>query len=204
MAIKDKEGRWLNRNGKAISPTTIDTVTKRRDATVEKIVARARKLRAHMQKQKYLMQKDIDKYYEYLQKSAKAKDFTDSKGNASLIDYAGLKKVKIGISDVFEYDERLQIAKSLMDEVALEKANDDEELVSMINVAFGVDSKGRPNRTMLTRLTKVKSKDPRWKRACELIRESEDIIGSRQYLNIQERTERGGEFKTINFNFSSL
>lgn len=204
MSAKTKNGSWINRNGNAVNPKLIDPVAKRRDRVVERIIKKAEKLESMMLKVKQEIFNEVETYMNYIQKKSGAEE-VDTKGNITLSDYSSLKKVKIQINEMLEFDERLNVAKQLIDECLTEWASDAaEELKAIVAEAFNVDKKGKVNKFMLFRLKKIRVKHPKWTKAMQLIDESTDVVGTRQYLMFQTRESIRDDFRTINLNFSSI
>jgi len=67
-----------------------------------------------------------------------------------------------------------------------------------------VDKKGKVNKYMLFRLMNLEIKHEKWIKAIQLIRESQSVVGSRQYISMRTRNGNNEKYKTINLNFSSL
>lgn len=203
MALKDKEGNWLNRNGKPVPVKQINKVTKRKDLTVTKIMKKAIKLEVMMSKFKYEIMEEVNKYLKYVENNAGVE--TNSKGNVVLSDYSGVNQIEISKNDMYEYDEKLIIAKDLIDECLVEWSSDSNiNLKAIVSEAFNVDKKGKVNQYMIFRLTKLEINHPTWLKAMELIRQSQDVVGSRQYVSLRRRASPNDKYETINLNFSSI
>jgi hypothetical protein len=224
MAIKDTQGNWLDTRGTPVPPKYIDPIDKKRDDVVTKVVAEALKLEKTMKKSKTAVLKLVNSYLDLLGKEA-GKD--DWKGNLTLRDFSGVSALEISISDLIRFDERLQMAKTIIDELVLVWGKSSRpELVTIIQQAFNVDKSGRINQAMVLRLLKLKINDPKWEEAIHLIRESIQVVDSRKTMTIKLRTptqtagastptpigKKGsqkelasdGDWQTLNLNFSSI
>lgn len=204
MATINKQGDWLNRNGKFIPVENIQPKFKKRDAVVTKIVERAIKLQDRMIKDK----KDFIlmgvAYLMYLEKKHGIKD-KKIEGNLTLSDYANTLQVKLSVNNMITFDEELNVAKKLIDE-CLRKwtKNSSVNLRSIVDEAFNIDKKGRVNTWMILRLTRLKINNKVWKRAMQMIIDSMEISGTRQYFTFKYRKDKDSLWKSLNLNFSSL
>lgn len=112
------------------------------------------------------------------------------KGNITLMSFDGRYKVQLQISDHLSFDERLQVAKSLIDECLTEWAKGStEEIKAIINQAFAVDTEGRVNTGAILGLRKLDIQDSRWREAMEAIADSLQVIGSKKLIRVYERRD---------------
>jgi hypothetical protein len=206
MARVDKDGNWINRNGKPVSPEHINKVVKKRDQVVSKIMAKALRLEGNIKKAKMDILKEVDRYLQALAKASEADmSIKDSKGNITLTDYSGLNQIEVSINDLVEFDERILVAKDLIDKCLNKWADGaNENIRSIISEAFNTDKQGKINKFMIIRLTKIEIKDPDWKKAIGLIIDSMNVRGTRQYVNLRTRESSDDRYRTINLNFSSI
>jgi hypothetical protein len=202
MARTNSEGEWINSRGKATPPEYVDPIKKHRDRYVERIVTNARKLEDQMKKKKSQFMRWIDEHLAYVDRQTKVE--RNGKGNVTLTNYSGDLQVEFSLSDIIEFDERLQNAKALIDQ-CLKKWTKDAapEIRAVIDEAFEVDKKGKVNTAKILRLRSIKIKDTDWQKALDMIADSIEVSGTRQYLVIRER-DASGKWQTINLNFSSI
>lgn len=203
MAVKNGEGFWMSPRGKAVDPEVISPLDKRRDRTVEQIVKAAARLenRMRVDKEKYLQK--IDKYMSYIEKKFHAE--RTGKGNLVLTNYSGTVQVEVKISDVIVFDEKLQIAKTMID-ACLKKwgADANKNYRAVVDQAFEVDKTGQVNKYNIIRLMRLNIKDEGWKNAMAVLQKSQNITATRQYLNIKKRADLNSKWESINLNFSSM
>lgn len=204
MSVKNETGEWMNRNGRYVPPETINRATKKRDKVVGKIMKKTLALRMQMLLHKGWVQKEIEKYMKYLEKHAGVND-VDTKGNLTLSDYANLNAVEISVNDVITFDERLNLAKGIIDK-CLRKwtGKSNRHIKAIVDEAFNVDKKGSVNKMMILRLLNIEIKDAEWMKAMNMIRESIDVTGTRKYLSFRKRTNCEEKFESLNLNFSSM
>ncbi len=204
MPLKDEQGNWLNRNGRPIPEANIDPIAKRRDEAVSRMVAKALKLEAEMKKVKEEILAEVMQYIGHLQKLNGIKKQA-TKGNYTLSDYANLQQVQVSMSNVIEFDERLNLAKTLIDKCLIKwTKRGNQNVRAIITDAFDVDKKGNVNKMRIIGLLALQISDKEWKQAMELIRSSMQVSDTRQYLNIRTRKNVINKWEFVNLNFSSL
>lgn len=204
MPLKDKDGNWINRNGRPVPEANVDPIAKRRDAAVHKMVARALELADQMKKVKAEILNEVSEYITELQKINGVKK-QDAKGNYQLSDYANLNQVQVAMNNVIEFDERLNVAKTLIDKCLVKwTKRGNQNVRAIINDAFDVDKKGNVNKMRIFGLMALQINDKDWKKAMELIRASMQVSDTRQYLNIRTRKSNIDKWDFVNLNFSSI
>ena len=102
-------------------------------------------------------------------------------------------KIERTYSDRVAYDDlRMKRAHELMEQCVEEwEAGGRNEIKQIVSLSFRKNSKGLYSRVEMTRLLKIKSADPRWQEAVQLIREAEIVDGVAAYLMMAIRDERG-------------
>ena len=191
---------WIDPSGDAIPTKYISSEDKKKDALVEKIVKKSLDLQNKIQKIKNEISEDVQKYLDDVSDKYSEK----WKGNAELKNFAADKMVAVQISEIINFDEKLQIAKTKIDK-CLERwsENSDENLALIVKKAFKTDKKGQLNKKMILALRQYKIKDKQWNEAMDLISASVKVENTKTYYNIKLRNEKG-EFESIKLNFSDL
>lgn len=127
-----------------------------------------------------------------------------ARGNLSLTSFDGKYKATRAVSDRLEFDERLQAAKSLIDDYLREWTKESgSEIRALIDNAFQVDKKGKINTKRIVGLRQLQIEDPTWLRAMEAISDALTVIGSCTYYRVYERDEQG-EYQQITLDFSGV
>jgi hypothetical protein len=130
--------------------------------------------------------------------------FGGEKGNIQLQSFDGKYRVLVAISEYLLFDERLQIAKQLIDECVTEwSAGAREEVAALINHAFQVDKKGQINTDRILGLRRLNIQDSKWKQAMEAIGDSITVCGSKSYIRIYEQNQ-DGEYRQIPLDVSAV
>lgn len=204
MPKLDSQGNWINRNNRPIPEANVDPVAKKRDAAVTRMLAEARELEAKMRLVKEKILNEVMQYITELQAANGIKK-QETKGNYTLSDYANLNQVEVSINNVVEFDERLNLAKSLIDKCLIKwTKRGNQNVRAIVNDAFDVDKKGNVNKMRIFSLMSLKINDKDWEKAMELIRSSMQVTSTKQYLNIRTRENVIDKWSFVNLNFSSL
>lgn len=203
MAKMNDKGEWIDPRGKTVPPEYVRPIDRQKDRVVEQCVKDMEKLQAQMLKTKERVMNRLKKFDLKLQKKYETK--RSKKGNIMLTNFSGDKQIEFAMKDIIEFDEKLQLAKEVIDEWMREKMkNVDPSLRAVIETAFDVDKKGRINTQAILKLRTLNIKDEKWKKAMNLIGEAISVGGTRQYLVARKRPNSMAKFETINLNFSNL
>lgn len=144
--------------------------------------------------------------YDFLELSAaeyKTK-YGGKKGNVSLPSFDGKYKVQIAINDTVVFDERLQIAKNLIDECIGEwSAGSAKEIMTLVNDAFQVDKEGKVSTYRVLALRRHDFDHPKWTDAMQAIADAMQVTSTREYIRVYERDEHG-KYIQIPLDFSKV
>ncbi len=199
-ATRDDQGNWINSQGQPVPPKYIDKTTKQRDRAVRQVHRQSKTLSVRMVAVKAKVLEIIDRYLDQV-----AERHGEAwKGNAELVTFDGTLKVEVKISEALELDERLQVAKQKIDDCLRRWSEDSrQELRTVVNHAFNVDSKGRINVRNILTLRTLKFKDQVWQDAMGLISDSLRVRSTRRYINVYER-DASGKWVIIPLNWSAI
>ncbi len=126
------------------------------------------------------------------------------KGNIALTTYNGEYKVLVAVSETFHFNEKLQVAKQLIDDCIKEWSNNARpELKVLIDDAFAVDKQGNINTKRVLGLRRLEIDDPQWQEAMQAITESVQVMDSKTYMRFYKRQE-DGSYKQIPLDIASL
>ena len=197
------EGYRLNDKGHLIPVDKIKEIDKLRDETVISLVEKAKQLQATIIGTKDILFNDCNSFIEL-----SAKDYDTQlggkKGNVSLMSFDGKYKVQIAISDKLVFDERLQVAKSLIDECLTEwTADSNDNVKAIIDNAFAVDKEGKINIRRVLSLRSLNIVDDKWQKAMQAISDATQVISSKEYIRFYERDEHG-KYNQISLDFANL
>lgn len=197
------EGYRLNDKGHLIPVDKIKEIDLLRDETVQKLVHHAKVLQTQMANIKDIV---FDEFNSFLELSASEYDtkLGGKKGNVSITSFDGKYKVLIAINDSLVFDERLQVAKSLIDECLHEWTKDsNDNIKAIIENAFAVDKEGKINIRRVLALKNLKISDEKWLKAMQAIADAQQVVSSKEYIRFYERDEHG-KYQQISLDFASL
>ncbi len=174
----------------------------RHDLILEK-VEKAKTLQGKMRQLKNEIMGDVEAFVSL---SAEKYDVVigGNKGNVTLVSFDGRYKLVRQISEHLTFDERLQVAKALIDECIKEWTEGSRtEIQALINDAFQVDKEGKINTGRILGLRRLDITDTRWKEAMDAISDSLQVTGSKSYCRLYERRE-DGSYSAISLDFAAL
>jgi len=190
--------------GRLVPTSMVKPIDKLRDELVRKLVRRAEEASRTLRIFKEDAFSEINAFCEL---SAQEYDrlVGGAKGNISLVSYDGRFKVCRAISENLAFDERLQVAKGLIDECIHEWSGGSRpEIMVLINDAFQVDRKGMVNTKRIMSLRKFNIEDSRWQKAMAAINDSLTVESSSIYLRVYERVEGTDQWRQLPLDLASV
>jgi hypothetical protein len=173
------------------------------DEVVRKIISYGLPLSGQVERFKGHTFKDIEDLLALLQQDYGV-TLGGKKGNATLLSFDGLFKVKVTVADYIDYGPEIVAAKALIDEYLNDLASvANDELRAIVTLAFNTDKPGKINRAEVQRMLQWDIKDPRWLRAMDAIRDSIRVVGSKAYVNLYQRPTQQDEFKLISIDLAA-
>jgi hypothetical protein len=198
------DGYMQDAQGRLVPVSMVKEIDKLRDELVKKLVECARAQAAALAAFKASALSEIQAFVD-LSASQYGRELGGTKGNVQLVSYDGRFRVDRCIADSLDFDERLQVAKELIDECLQEWSSDSRpELKLLVNDAFQVDRKGNVNTKRILSLRKFEIEDARWKQAMQAINDSLTVSGSRTYLRIYERSADGEQYRQLPLDLASV
>ncbi len=197
------DGYRLNDKGHLIPLDKIKEIDKLRDETVINLVKQALSLQIQMRAVK---EQFFAEFHNFVELSAQEYDtqIGGKKGNVTLMSFDGKYKVQIAIQDNLVFDERLQVAKSLIDECLRDWTKDsNDNIKAIIDNAFAVDKEGKINIRRVLSLRSLNITDDKWQKAMQAISDATQIISSKEYMRFYERDEHG-KYQQISLDFANL
>ena len=196
------EGYMTNSAGHLVPVETVSPIDKHRDEFVREIVAKARELNEAIARFKTGTMADIGAFIELSGEKYGAK-VGGKKGNVSLTTFDGQYKVQRAIAEHIVFDERIQVAKELIDECIHRWASGSgAEIRSLVEYAFQVDKQGNINTSRIFGLMRLDIKDAQWQSAMTALKDSIQIAGSKSYLRIYERV--GEDYRPIPLDIAAV
>jgi len=175
-----------------------------RDELVHEIVARARAQSEALAKFKAGVFGDIEAFIQ-LSGEKYGVAMGGKKGNVSLLSFDGRFKVQRAVSESLAFDERLQVAKELVNEcIHLWSEGSRSEIRALINDAFQVDKEGMVNVARILGLRRLDIKDEKWQLAMKAIGESIQVAGSKTYFRVYERVGQTDKYQPISLDIAAV
>lgn len=144
---------------------------------------------------------------DFLAESAKdsgARKFGGTKGNVTLTSFDGRFKVMVAVNDTIQFNEKLQVAKQLIDKcIANWSKGANENLRAIVDDAFNVGKSGLVSTSRVLGLRRLDIKDSTWKKAMDAITESMQVASSKTYMRFYERQE-DGSYRQIPLDVANL
>lgn len=189
--------------GRLTPVDAIKPIDKLRDETVCQAAQKVIALHQTMKSEKEALFALI---YDFLELSAAEYDtkYGGKKGNVSLPSFDGRYKVQIAMSDNIVFDERLQIAKNLIDECISEwSAGSATEIMTLVNDAFQVDKEGKVSTHRVLGLRRHDFDHPKWLKAMAAIADASQTASTTEYIRMYERDDKG-KYVQIPLDFSKV
>lgn len=184
-------GYMENAKGHMIPISMVSEIDRERDALVREISIMAQDMSKQLSEMKRSIMGDIQAFVQ-LSAEKYEKHLGGNKGNVTLHSFDGRFKVVFSVQDYTVFDERLQIAKAMIDECLREWSADSRpEIKAIVTDAFQVDRKGRFNKDRILGLRRLNIEDPKWKKAMEAVADSLQVLDSKEYVRVYRRNENG-------------
>ena len=200
------DGFWVNKKGEKVHPDIIRVDEKLKDEMLESLISRALEESERLREFKKEAFEDVEGYYELLlQKYNMDIKKNSKKGNLTLENFSGTKKVTIAVADRIDFDEKLNISKQKIDEYLVEVTEGaSAEIKTLIMKAFEVDKKGNVNAKKILSLKSYEITHPLWLEAMAIIDEATQIVSSKSYIRFYEREDTTKEYKQITLDISGV
>lgn len=198
------EGYLRDQAGRLVPVETIAPIDLARNDLVNEIVAKALELQQLMQDFKLGTLGDIAAFIEL---SAEHYDIQvgGKKGNVTLTSFNGEFKVQRAISENLTFDERLQVAKELIDQcIHRWAAGSAAEIRALVEHAFQVDKEGKISTGRVLGLRRLSIDDPQWKQAMDAIADSIQVTGSTTYVRLYRRIGDSDRWEAIALDLAAL
>lgn len=184
-------GYRADARGNLVPEKNIRPIDQARDELVGELAAEAKKLNVLLAAFKLRAHADIAAF---VQLSAEQYRVVvgGKKGNVTLLAFDGRFKIIRQIQESIRFDERLQAAKALIDACLIEWTEDaSPEIRAIINDAFRMDQQGNIRTGQVLSLRRLQIDDDRWQRAMLAIGEAVQVVGSKSYVRVYERDDKG-------------
>lgn len=198
------EGFRQDAKGHLVPEVLIKPIDLARDELVNELVGRAKAVSAQLAQLKSSAFGDIKAFVEMSAEQYKA-TIGGKKGNVTLLSFDGRFKIVHAVQDSIKFDERLQAARALIDECAVEWTQDARsEVRVLVNEAFRTDKAGEISTGRVLALRRLEIQDPRWQRAMQAISDAVQVVGSKSYIRVYERIGDSDQYAPIPLDIASI
>lgn len=198
------KGYWQDANGGLIPVDKIKPIDKARDQAVRILIDQAQQMANALGAFKLAAMAEVERFVELSAAEYGAK-LGGKKGNVTLTSFDGRFKVIRAMQDTMAFDERLQVAKSLIDECVHAWAKGaNKNIQALVNDAFQVDSQRQVSIGRVLGLRRLDIDDPKWRQAMDAISASMKTVSSKAYLRCYVRDDATGEYQPIALDASKL
>jgi hypothetical protein len=191
-------------HGRQVPVSMIKKFDLKRNDLVCSIMSRAFAERERLAEFKQRVWEEIQAFVDESAKDSGAKKLGGKKGNITLTSFDGRYKLIVAVNDGILFNEKLQIAKQLIDEcIGKWSKNARPELKVLVDDAFNVGKNGLVSTGKVLGLRRLNITDATWRRAMDAITESIQVVSSKTYMRFYERQE-DESYKQIPLDVASL
>jgi len=186
-----------NAQGHLVPKSLVKPIDMARDQLVAELFQLARDQQEVLRKLKQRAFQDIEAFVEMSAEQYQVK-LGGVKGNVTLPSFDGKYKVTLSRAANLKFDERLQAAKAIIDELLTEWAEGSRpEIQAIIQRAFDTDKEGNLNTGRVLSLRSLDIKDARWQQAMSAIGDSVQVVGTKSYVRFYQRIEGSDEYEAV-------
>lgn len=191
--------------GRLIREENIKPLDILRDELVTSIINQAKKVRSQIADFRKKAESDIETFIRIAAEQYGVDFKRLHKGKMTLKSFDGSKKVTLDAGSRLAFDEKIHIAKELIDECLVEwTAGANANLKTLVDQAFSLDQSGKMDIRGILNLSKLNIEDEKWKKAAELIRESVITESTKNYIRCYEREKEGEEPSLIALDLATV
>ena len=182
--------------GRLVHESQIDAADLQRDELVRSLFARAEQLHEDLAAFKHQALDDIEAHIALVAEKYEIQ-VGGKKGNVTLMTYDGSLRIQRNVADRLVFDERLQVAKELVDRCINKwSGGANENLKVLVQDAFQVER--------VINLTRVKIADPDWEQAVNAIRDSMQVLDTSTYVRFYRRRQDSDSYEALPLDISAL
>ena len=198
------EGFWKDAKGCLVPESMIKPIDRTRDELARDLGQRAKTMSAALRDFKTTVFNEINAFVDLSAEQYDVK-LGGKKGNLTLYSFDGTFRVQVAIAEHMVFDERLQVAKQLIDECIVEWSQDSrDEIKVLVQAAFQTDKEGKINTGRVLALRRLDIRDVKWQKAMQAIGESLQVIGSKEYVRFYERVGDSDQYQPINLDVAAV
>jgi len=201
---KIPEGYMRNSQGHLVPVDLVSGIDQLRDDLVQAIIADAERLREQMAAFKRGAMDNLSAFVDLSAEKYGIK-MGGTKGNVTFMSFDGRYKIQIAVNECIVFDERLQIAKKLVDECIHKWAEGSgAEIRALVEHAFPTDKEGKISVGRVLGLTRLNINDEQWKSAMQAVYDSMQVAGTTTYMRIYRRVGDSDQYEQLSLDLSKL
>ena len=204
MTAVDMRNYMEDAQGRLVHVDNIKEIDKTRDGLVRHLVENALQVQKVMADFKANAMSEIDAFVDL---SAQEYDVQlgGKKGNMTLYSFDGKYKAIVSVAEHLVFDERLQVAKKMIDECLMNWTEGSRsEVKTIINDAFSVNQEGKINVRRILGLRRLAIDDPLWQKAMQAISDGLQVAGTKSYMRLYERVGKENNWRMICLDLAAL
>jgi len=193
-----------NAKGHLVPLDQIKDIDRLRDDLVNGVIDKVKALQEDMRKIKTEIASEVEAFLE-LSAREYGTSYGGKKGNVTLSSFDGSHQIKRAVADSLAFDERLQVAKELIDQCIHEwTAGSSSEVQALVEHAFQTDKEGKISTARVLGLRSLNIQHEKWQQAMQAIMDSIQVTGSKSYLRFYERQGPEGPHRQIPLDVAAL
>ncbi|HYE35480.1 DUF3164 family protein [Methylocaldum sp.] len=197
-------GYRANSAGHLVPEEQVSELDKVKDSLVKELVSRAKRVQELLKGFKHGATADVEAFVQLAAEQYNAK-IGGTKGNIQLLSFDGRHKVEINVADQMIFDEKMHAAKALIDQCIHKwSAGSRSEIKALVEHAFQTDKRGRINYSRIVTLMRLSIDDPNWQNAMQALKDSHQVVGSKAYIRLYERTAPDQPYSQIALDMAAL
>ncbi len=187
-----------NRAGERIPKAAVKTKDILRDEWVKERIQRAKEIRDLIFDFRIETLRGMEDLEDLLAAEYGVELRSNTKGNRSITSFNGRLKVERDSREITAFDEQIHIAKELIDECLEDWTKDGRmEIKAIVQKAFKLDKRGRMNIREIKSLRQFEFDDNRWKKAMEIIADSEVFLQSKISVSFHQKRAIDGKWTRL-------
>lgn len=191
------EGYKQDARGNLVAIQNIKAIDLLRDELIGKLIDEAAQQRRQLQQFKHKMLSQVENFVG-LSAEEYGIHLGGRKGNITLVSFDGTRKVQLAIAERKYFDERLQVAKQLIDACIHDWSNGaNDRIRTLVEHAFQVDKQGQVSIGRILGLRKLDMDDERWEQAMQAIADSIQVTDSKEYIRFYQRPSSNDSWQPI-------
>ncbi len=188
-------------DGSLLPESLVKDEDKLKDNLVNDLSVKILKLREEMDELKKGVMEDMDSFLKLMAEKYDNKIETKC-GSYSLTSYDGKYRLKIETNDYTRYNEKVYIAKELIDSYLDDTTKDASEAVkAIVSTAFQLHQ-GHFDAKAIGRLRQLSITDEKWVKAMEVLDDAREVVTTGRSLRLYVRKDSG--YELVNMNFSVI